>query len=265
MAWPDELTLFGIMTWWNGLTGWGRLTALIFVSGFVYLVARLIRGTSSGEPISKLIKIREQAKACHRALVELETRAGIAEAAEKLRPLTYLFQREKENTTRRERLRELYFTVRDEKSRKQLIAKHREGESLTLNYWQHDFSNVLAQLKTARSRGKHWSVGASITASCFWLSGFISSDKSAPSAACSSRISMGGAWKTRPFASTRAPPRTPSCTQKMQKKQSSIGTKSEIDRQRFRNERQKPGNAILTADYGLCDLDPDRSFHTGGD
>jgi hypothetical protein len=172
MAWPDELTLFGIMTWWNGLTGWGRLTALIFVSGFVFLVARLIRGTSSGEPISKLIKIREQAKACHRALVELETRAGIAEAAEKLRPLTYLFQREKENTTRRERLRELYFTVRDEKSRKQLIAKHREGESLTLNYWQHDFSNVLAQLKTARSRGTHWTVGASIYGIIFLALGF---------------------------------------------------------------------------------------------
>jgi hypothetical protein len=89
-----------------------------------------------------------------------------------LRPLTYLFQREKENRTRRERLRELYFRVRDEEFRKQLIAKYREGESLTLNYWQHDFYNVLAQLKIARSRGTHWSVGASIYGIIFLALGF---------------------------------------------------------------------------------------------
>jgi hypothetical protein len=83
---------------------------------------------------------------------ELETRAGIAEAAEKLRkePPNYLGiydaaerdsdeQREletaeerfhQEHTTRR--LRDLYFTVGDAELRKELIAKDREEGRLNL-------------------------------------------------------------------------------------------------------------------------------------
>jgi hypothetical protein len=99
---------------------------------------------------NKSKEIREQAKACHRTLIELETRAGIVEAAEKLRkdPPNYFAiydaaephsdeQRELERaleTSHQEgtdrRLRDLYFTVRDVKLRKELIAKEREAGSL---------------------------------------------------------------------------------------------------------------------------------------
>src|SRR5262249_48546511 len=43
-------------------------------------------------------------------------------------PSRTFFSEIKENRTRRERLRELYFRVRDEEFRKQLIAKYRERE-----------------------------------------------------------------------------------------------------------------------------------------
>lgn len=131
---------------------------------------------------AKLSEVRELAKACHRELVELETRAGIADAAEKLRtepPHYHLVydaaepysdaQREAERaeeafhqqrTTRR--IRDLYFAVQDAELRKELIAKDREEGTLALRYWQQELSDAAAKLDTARSTQKHWWVWASV-------------------------------------------------------------------------------------------------------
>jgi hypothetical protein len=131
---------------------------------------------------SKLNEVREQAKACHQGLIELETRAGIAEAAEKLRaaPPNYFGiydaaerysdeQRELEEaeakfhqqrTTRR--IRDLYFGVPDAKLRWELIKKDREEGSLALRYWQQELSEAAAKLETARSTHRHWWVWASV-------------------------------------------------------------------------------------------------------
>jgi small-conductance mechanosensitive channel len=127
-------------------------------------------------------EIRQQMKGCHQALVELETRAGIAETAEKLRtePPNYLGiydaaeresdeQREletaeerfhEERTTRR--LRDLYFTVTDAEFRKELIAKDREAGRLNLRFWQEELSDATSKLRAARSAYKYWWVWASI-------------------------------------------------------------------------------------------------------
>jgi hypothetical protein len=131
---------------------------------------------------SELSEIREQMKACHQALIELETRAGITKAAEKLRtePANYIGiydaaephsdeQRElvaaeetfhQQRTTRR--LRDLYFMVRNSELRKELIVKDREEGSLALRYWQEELANAAAKLETARSTHKRWWVWASI-------------------------------------------------------------------------------------------------------
>jgi hypothetical protein len=129
-----------------------------------------------------LNKAREQIKACHQELIDLETRAGIAEAAEKLRtaPPNYFLvydaaepysdaQREAEReeeafhqrrTTRK--IRDLYFAVQDALLRKELIAKDREEGSLALRYWQQELSDAAAKLDTARLTQKHWWVWASV-------------------------------------------------------------------------------------------------------
>jgi len=131
---------------------------------------------------SKLAEIREQMKACHRALVELETRAGIADAAESLRkePANYFFVYDvgerhsderrdaemaeerfhQERTTRR--LRDLYFKVGDLELRKELISKDREEGSLALRYYQQELSDTAGRLETARSVRGHWWIWASI-------------------------------------------------------------------------------------------------------
>ena len=130
---------------------------------------------------AKLSEVREQAKACHQELVELETRAGIADAAEELRtkPPSYHLvydaaepysdaQREAEQaeevfhqqrTTRR--IRDLYFATQDAELRKELIAKDREEGTLALRYWQQELSDAAAKLDTARSMRKDWWVWAS--------------------------------------------------------------------------------------------------------
>jgi hypothetical protein len=131
---------------------------------------------------AKLNEARNRTKACHQELVELETRAGIADAAEKLRtepPHYHLVydaaepysdaQREAERaeeafhhqrTTRR--IRDLYFAVQDAELRKELIAKDREEGTFALRYWQQELSDAAAKLDTARSTQKHWWVWASV-------------------------------------------------------------------------------------------------------
>jgi hypothetical protein len=142
--------------------------------------------------MNNLSKIRERAKACHRALVELETRAGIAEAAEKLRaePAWYAgiydaaepysdeqqklvvaeesFHQERLNR----RLRDLYFSVHDLELRKTLIAKDREGGSLALSYWHQELSDAAAGLDASRSAHGHWWVWASVWGIVFIALGF---------------------------------------------------------------------------------------------
>jgi hypothetical protein len=183
MAWGDGVAWHGIMAWWDGLTWWEKLTLLLAVLGCVSAILNAIlnRRPSRGPSSSKL-KIRERSKACHLALVELEARAGIAEAAEKLREEVPRYdlvydaaerdsdeQREleeeeekagQERTTRR--LRELYFAIRDAELRKQLIAKHREGGRLGRRYLQQEMYDAAARLKTASSERKYWWVAASI-------------------------------------------------------------------------------------------------------
>jgi hypothetical protein len=131
---------------------------------------------------AKLSEVREQAKACHQELVELETRAGIVDAAEKLRtepPHYHLVydaaepysdaQREakqaeeafhQQHATRR--TRDLYFAVQDAELRKKLIAKDREEGTLALCYWQQELSDAAVRLDTARSMHKHWWAWASM-------------------------------------------------------------------------------------------------------
>jgi hypothetical protein len=131
---------------------------------------------------NKLSEIREQIDGCHRALVELETRAGIAEAAESLRtePPNYFFAYdvgERHSDERREaelaeerfhqertnrRLRDLYLKIRDFELRKELISKDREEGSLTLRYYQQELSDAAGKLETARSIRGSWWVWASI-------------------------------------------------------------------------------------------------------
>ncbi len=130
----------------------------------------------------KLNEAREQVKACHQELIDLETRAGIAEAAEKLRTKSPEYWRvydaaesysdeqqeieeaeekfHQERTTRR--IRDLYFGVPDPEHRKELIAKDREEGNLALRYWQQELSDAAAKLDTARSTRKHWWVWASV-------------------------------------------------------------------------------------------------------
>ena len=128
----------------------------------------------------KLNEARERIKACHQELIDLETRAGIAETAEKLRdePPNYLgvydaaepYSDEKreleqaeeafhqQRTTRR--IRDLYFAVRDAELRKALVTKDREEGNLALRYWQQELSDTAARLDKARSTDRHWSVWA---------------------------------------------------------------------------------------------------------
>jgi len=123
----------------------------------------------------KLNEARERIKGCHQDLIDLETRAGIAEAAEKLRdePPNYLgvydaaepYSDEKreleqaeeafhqQRTTRR--IRDLYFAVRDAELRKALIAKDREEGNFALRYWQQELSDTAARLDKARSIHRH--------------------------------------------------------------------------------------------------------------
>jgi hypothetical protein len=95
---------------------------------------------------TKLSEMREQIKACHRELIEFETRGGVGEAAEKLRtePPTYFsiydsaepYSDEQQELVRSEeafhrqhnnrRIRDLYFGVRNVELRRGLIGKHRE-------------------------------------------------------------------------------------------------------------------------------------------
>ena len=141
---------------------------------------------------SKLDEIREQIEFVHKALIELEIRAGIAEAAENLRTeapsyigvydAAELYSDEqqelaiaeeefhRQRTTRR--LRDLYFAVRDVDLRKELIAKDREEGSLALRYWQQEMSDAATKLETARSTHRYWWMWASIWGVVFIGLGF---------------------------------------------------------------------------------------------
>jgi hypothetical protein len=126
--------------------------------------------------------LREQMKVFQKALAELEARAGIAEAAEKLRtePPNYLGvydaaerysdeQRELESYVERSheedtnrRLRDLYFAVPDLDLRKELIAKHREEGNLALRFWQEEVSDATVRHRAAHSTSERWWVAASL-------------------------------------------------------------------------------------------------------
>jgi hypothetical protein len=134
-------------------------------------------------------------KACHQALVKLETRAGIAEAAEKLRtePASYLSvydaaepysdkQQELEEareTSHQEyitrELRNLYFSVPDVKLRKQMIAQVREGGDLALDYWQQDLTDAARASEAAQKAHDYWWAWASVWGIVSSVSDFISS------------------------------------------------------------------------------------------
>jgi hypothetical protein len=172
------------MTWWDGLTWLERVTWFLIVLGSVFPIRNAIlnRRPLPGDPSGKL-KIRERSKICHQALIDLEARAGINEAASKLRdelPWYHLVydaaepgsdeRREVEEAEERShqkgitrRLRELYFTVPDPAIRKELIVKDREAGSLALSYLQQEMDDARAGLKAARSWGKEWWVWASIS------------------------------------------------------------------------------------------------------
>ena len=131
---------------------------------------------------TKLSEARERIKACHRELIELETRAGIVEAAEKLRtePPSYFGiydaaepysdeQRELERSEEafhqqriNRRIRDLYFGIRDVELRRQLIATHREEGTLALDYWRQGLSDAAAKLEKARASHGHWWLWASV-------------------------------------------------------------------------------------------------------
>ena len=130
----------------------------------------------------KLNEAMERVKACHQDLIDLETLAGIAEAAEKLRTKAPEYwrvydaaepysdeQREieeaeekfhQERTTRR--IRDLYFGVPDAELRKELLAKDREEGSLALRYFRQELSDAATKLDSARSTDRRRSVSASV-------------------------------------------------------------------------------------------------------
>jgi hypothetical protein len=140
----------------------------------------------------KLSEIGNKANVCHKALIDLEIRADIADAAEKLRtdPPNYLGvydaaepysdeQRKLERTTENlhhersiRRLRNLYFGVGDVELRKQLILKDREEGQITIHYWQEELAEATAKFETARSIHKHWWVWSSICGIVFIAVGF---------------------------------------------------------------------------------------------
>jgi hypothetical protein len=129
-----------------------------------------------------LLEIRERAKACNAELVALETRAGIAAVAEKVRtkPPNYFLvydvgesnsderreaiaaeeQHHKELTIRH--LRDLYFGVSDVNLRKNLIAKAREEGDLAVTFFEQELSDASANLATQRTTGRDWWIWASI-------------------------------------------------------------------------------------------------------
>jgi hypothetical protein len=139
----------------------------------------------------KSTEIREQMKTCQGALVELETRAGIGKAAEKLRNAVPAYwtvydeaepysdkKRELENSLERShqeetdrRIRNLYFSVRDLELRKALIAKDREIGDLALHYWQQDLSDV-ARACEAAQKAHYWWLWASMWGIAFIAVGF---------------------------------------------------------------------------------------------
>jgi hypothetical protein len=127
-------------------------------------------------------KLRKRMKVCHQALAELEVRAGIAEATEKLREEApdYLSvydaaephsdeQRELEASVEKwhevdktRRIRQLYFTVPDIDLRKALITKVREEENLGVRFWQEELSDAAVRRSVAETTGSHWWVVASL-------------------------------------------------------------------------------------------------------
>jgi hypothetical protein len=139
-----------------------------------------------------LSKIREQAKACRRRIIELEIYAGIAEAAEKLRkePASYMliydaaepYSDEQQKLVAEEesfhqkrvirRLRDIYFSVHDREIRKALIAKNREEGCVALSFWHQEVNDAAAKVEDTRLAHAHWWAVASIVGIAFIALGF---------------------------------------------------------------------------------------------
>src|SRR3974390_2946044 len=118
-------------------------------------------------PSVKLNAARERSRECHRALVELEVRAGVAEEAERLRTAPPRYHRiydaaepdsnemrkleaeeesfQRERTTRG--IRDLYFGDHNIALHKKLIAKDREEGSLAISYLQQEVAEAAADLE----------------------------------------------------------------------------------------------------------------------
>jgi len=178
---PDLVTSDTLVAWAQGVAvPWISDHWLLAVTAAVVGAAclghvladlnRAHRASSAGA--AKLREIRERAKACHRQLVELEGRAGIADVAEKIRDEPPYFlgiydaaepwsdkQRELETaevTLHQQhlsrRLRDLYFSVQDAELCKELIAKARQEGDLTADYFHQERANAAARLQVARQR-----------------------------------------------------------------------------------------------------------------
>jgi hypothetical protein len=154
----------------------------------------MLEARAMDHPADKLHEIRKQIQARQRDLVELEARAGVAEAAEKLRtdlPHYELIydaaerfsdqqreferqeeQRHRERTTRR--MRDLYFSVRELGLRKALIAKEREIGTLDVHYWRQELDNAAGRLTTAKSAHQNWWVFGALWGALFIGLGFVS-------------------------------------------------------------------------------------------
>jgi hypothetical protein len=215
------------------------------------------------EPSREQQAIRQQAKACHQALVDLEARAGIAEAAEKARnePPNYFsvydaaephsdeqreleaFEEQAQQRRATRRLRTLYFAVPDGNLRKELIARHREEGDLPLRFWREEVSDAARRLTAAQSAGKHWWVAASVCGIGrlglgFYLFGMVGALGGLIVGYFSGRSLEQSALRTRQTAVEEA--------ERELRKPSRMGTRSATNRRRFRYERQTPADPIKT-------------------
>jgi hypothetical protein len=136
---------------------------------------------------AKSDEIRKRCQESHRELIELEDRARIKEAAEKLRnepPHYHLvydaaepFSDEQKNAERAEedahkqrtalRMRNLYFSVSDVELRKLLIAKDREEREIGLTWWRQELNDANAKLDMSRTSSGNWWLWASICGVAF--------------------------------------------------------------------------------------------------
>lgn len=117
-----------------------------------------------------------------RELIEIETRAGIADQAEQIRstPPNYIgaWQSRGDSTAQHEaeeeaeasnrvwraqEIRKLYFAVSDLELRTALIAKDREWEKIICNWLQGELSDARRALAAAKLSHRDWWLWASVT------------------------------------------------------------------------------------------------------